>query len=201
LKLGKPRRVWPAISVFTFAILLTSTGLLPVHISFTAAALVLILTNLMSLREAYASIDGPIIVLLGAMIPVGQALSDTGATTILAESLTDFAGGFPSWAILGILMITAMGLSDVINNAATAVIMAPIAASVAETLGLPLDPFLMTVAVGSSCTFLTPIGHQSNTLVMGPGGYAFGDYWRMGLPLDILVVVTTIPLVLIFWPI
>ena len=201
LKLGKPRRVWPAISVFTFAILLTSTGLLPVHIAFTAGALVLILTKLMSLREAYASIDGPIIVLLGAMIPVGQALSDTGATTILAESLTDFAGGFPSWAILGILMITAMGLSDVINNAATAVIMAPIAASVAETLGLPLDPFLMTVAVGSSCTFLTPIGHQSNTLVMGPGGYAFGDYWRMGLPLDILVVITTIPLVLIFWPI
>lgn len=200
IKLGKRQRVLPALGIFAVAIVLTALGILPVHIAFTAAAVVLVLTRLMSLREAYASIEGPIIVLLGAMIPVGRALEDTGATTLLAGALTDLANGLPHWAILGMLLITAMALSDVINNAATAVIMAPIAAGVAGALGLSADPFLMTVAVGSSCTFLTPIGHQSNTLVMGPGGYAFGDYWRMGLPLDILVIFTTIPLVLIFWP-
>jgi di/tricarboxylate transporter len=135
------------------------------------------------------------------MIPVGQALESTGATHLLAQSLVANTGGLPAWAILGILMITAMSLSDGINTAATAVIMAPIAASVASALGHPVDPFLMAVAVGSSCTFLTPIGHQSNTLVMGPGGYSFGDYWRMGLPLGILVVLTTVPLLLVFWPI
>lgn len=200
IKLGKRQRVLPALGVFAAAIAITALGILPVHISFMAAAAILVLTRLMSLREAYASIEGPIIVLLGAMIPVGKALEDTGATTLLAGLLTGLASGLPHWAILGMLLITAMALSDVINNAATAVIMAPIAASVANALGLSADPFLMTVAVGSSCTFLTPIGHQSNTLVMGPGGYAFGDYWRMGLPLDILVVFTTIPLVLMFWP-
>lgn len=200
IKLGKRQRVLPALGIFALAIVLTALGILPVHIAFTGAAVTLVLTRLMSLREAYASIEGPIIVLLGAMIPIGRALEDTGTTALLAGALTDLASGLPHWAILGMLLITAMALSDVINNAATAVIMAPIAASVAGALGLSADPFLMTVAVGSSCTFLTPIGHQSNTLVMGPGGYAFGDYWRMGLPLDILVIFTTIPLILIFWP-
>lgn len=200
IKLGTPRRVLPAMGVFGTAIFFTALGLLPAHIAFTAGAVTLVLTNLLSLREAYASIEGPIIVLLGAMIPVGQALEDTSATGLLAGVLVDLAGGLPLWAMLGILLITAMLLSDVINNAATAVIMAPIAASVANALGQSVDPFLMAVAVGSSCTFLTPIGHQSNTLVMGPGGYAFSDYWRMGLPLGILVVLTAIPLILLFWP-
>jgi di/tricarboxylate transporter len=201
LKLTTPRRVLPAVGLFAIAILLTASGLLPPQVAFASTALILVLTNQLSLRETYASIDGPIIVLLGAMIPVGQALESTGATHLLAQSLVAHTGGLPAWAILGIMMITAMSLSDVINNAATAVIMAPIAASVASALGHPVDPFLMAVAVGSSCTFLTPIGHQSNTLVMGPGGYGFGDYWRMGLPLGILVVLTTVPLLLVFWPI
>ncbi len=200
IKLGKQKRELPALGIFAVAIALTAFGALPAHLAFACAALVLVLTRLLSLREAYASINGPIIVLLGAMIPVGQALEHTGATSLLASSLVDLAGGLPFWAILALLLITAMALSDVINNAATAVIMAPIAASVANALELPTDPFLMAVAVGSSCTFLTPIGHQSNTLVMGPGGYAFGDYWRMGLPLDVLVVVTAVPLILWFWP-
>ncbi len=200
IKLGAPRRVLPATGIFGVAILITAFGLLPAHIVFTAAAAILVLTELLSLREAYASIEGPIIVLLGAMIPVGQALENTGATAVLALQLVALAGDLPPWGILVMLMVTAMGLSDVINNAATAVIMAPIAATVASALGQPIDPFLMTVAVGSSCTFLTPIGHQSNTLVMGPGGYAFSDYWRMGLPLGILVVFTAIPLILFFWP-
>ncbi len=200
IKLGQRRRVLPASVVFGVGILLTALGLLPAHLAFTGAAVVLVLTNLLSLREAYASIQGPIIVLLGAMIPVGQALETTGATNLIAVQLVAITAGLPNWAILAILVITAMALSDVINNAATAVIMAPIAASVATTLQYPVDPFLMAVAVGSSCTFLTPIGHQSNTLVMGPGGYAFSDYWRMGLPLGILVVMTTVPLILHFWP-
>lgn len=200
IKLGHRRRVLPATLIFSVAILLTASGLLPAHLAFTAAVLVLVLTNLLSLREAYASIDGPIIVLLGAMIPVGQALETTGATRLFATQLVAITSGLPHWGILAIMIITAMALSDVINNAATAVIMAPIAASVATALDHPVDPFLMAVAVGSSCTFLTPIGHQSNTLVMGPGGYAFGDYWRMGLPLGILVVLTTVPLILRFWP-
>ena len=200
IKLGQPRRVWPAVVVFGVAIVFTAVGMLPAHIAFTAAAVVLVLTNLLSLREAYASIEGPVIVLLGAMIPMGQALEHTGATTIIAEQLVAVTHGLPHWAILALLMINAMALSDVINNAATAVIMAPLAASVASALQHPVDPFLMAVAVGSSCTFLTPIGHQSNTLVMGPGGYVFSDYWRMGLPLGILVVLTTVPLILLFWP-
>jgi di/tricarboxylate transporter len=131
---------------------------------------------------------------------VGQALEDTGTTGLIAGLLVELASGLPNWGILALLVMVSMGLSDVINNAATAVIMAPIAAAVAMDLVLPVDPFLMAVAVGSSCTFLTPIGHQSNTLVMGPGGYAFGDYWRMGLPLGALVVATTVPLILTFWP-
>lgn len=200
IKLGKPRRILPASAIFGVAILATSLGLLPAHIAFAAAAVTLVLTKLLTLRETYAAIDGPIIVLLGAMIPVGQALENTGATALLAGGLVGVAGALPNWAILGMLIITSMALSDVINNAATAVIMAPIGASLAIALGLPTDPFLMAVAVGSSCTFMTPIGHQSNTLVMGPGGYAFGDYWRMGLPLGILVVITAVPLIQIFWP-
>jgi di/tricarboxylate transporter len=200
IKLGQPRRVRPAIIIFGVAILLTASGTLPAHIAFTAAAVTLVLTNLMSLREAYASIEGPVIVLLGAMIPVGRALESTGATDIIALQLVKLVNGLPHWAILAILMLCAMSLSDLINNAATAVIMAPIAASVAGALADPADPYLMAVAVGSSCTFLTPIGHQSNTLVMGPGGYAFSDYWRMGLPLGIIVVLTAVPLILVFWP-
>jgi di/tricarboxylate transporter len=134
------------------------------------------------------------------MIPVGQALESTGATNLIAHWLVTSAGGLPDWAILGMLMMTAMGLSDIVNNAATAVIMAPIAAGIAEALGYPVDPFLMAVAVGSTCTFMTPIGHQCNTLVMGPGGYSFSDYWRMGLPLGVLALLPAVPLILMFWP-
>jgi di/tricarboxylate transporter len=201
IKLTTPRRVLPSVGIFAAAILTTALGLTPAPVAFVTGALALIISNQLSLREAYMSIEWPIIVLLGAMIPVGGALESSGATTLLALRIVDFTGNLPIWAILGILMMTAMALSDVINNAATAVIMAPIATSVAGALGHPVDPFLMCVAVGSSCTFLTPIGHQSNTLVMGPGGYAFSDYWKMGLPLGILVVVTATPLILVFWPI
>ncbi|HBC54554.1 MAG TPA: SLC13 family permease, partial [Alphaproteobacteria bacterium] len=135
-----------------------------------------------------------------AMIPVGQALENTGTTLLVAEALVEWTRGLPLAVVLGLILVVTMFLSDVINNAATAVVMAPIAVGVANALGASIDPFLMAVAVGASCAFLTPIGHQSNTLVMGPGGYQFTDYWRMGLPLEILIVAISVPLILIVWP-
>ena len=140
----------------------------------------------LSLREIYEAIDWPIIVLLGALIPVGRAMETTGGAQTLADLLLQLGGGAPPWLSLAVLLVGAMTLSDIINNAAAAVLMAPIAVRVAEGLEVSPDPFLIAVAVGCSCAFLTPIGHQSNTLVMEPGGYKFGNYARMGLPLEIL---------------
>ena len=141
-----------------------------------------------------------VIILLGAMIPVGVALDSTGGTMLIAEPIVQLSDTLPIWALLALLMILTMLLSDVINNAATAVLMAPIGMTIAQGVGVSIDPFLMAVAVGASSTFLTPIGHQSNLLVMGPGGYRFGDYWRLGLPLDILIVAVAVPLILLVWP-
>ncbi|MGF1528389.1 MAG: SLC13 family permease [Candidatus Competibacterales bacterium] len=200
ISLVQPRHIVPVAGIFALALLATATSWLAIHVAFTTAVLALILTGLLSLRDAYDSIDGPILVLLGAMIPVGQALENTGATGVLAGVLVDLGGNWPVGVILGLLIATTMVLSDTINNTATAVIMAPLAAGLALSLDLSADPFLMAVAIGSSCTFLTPIGHQSNTLVMGPGGYMFGDYWRMGLPLGLIVIAVAVPAILWFWP-
>jgi len=134
------------------------------------------------------------------MIPVGGALEQTGGAAKMADVLVSAGSGLPSWAILAVVLVAAMFLSDVVNNAAAAVLMAPIAISVSEGLEVSADPFLMAVAIGASAAFLTPIGHQSNILVMGPGGYRFGDYWRMGLPLEMIVAAVAVPLILIFWP-
>ncbi len=138
--------------------------------------------------------------MLGAMIPVGEALETTGATGLIAGGIVDLAGGLSPVVILALLMVVTMTLSDIMNNAATAVVAAPIAVGIAAQLGLDPDPFLMTVAVGASCAFLTPIGHQNNMLIMGPGGYHFGDYWRMGLPLEALIVCVSIPMIVWVWP-
>lgn len=200
IKLLTQRRMIPVLAIFGCAIAVTSLGLLRPEIAFLTAVVVMLATNCMALREAYGAIDGPIIVLLAAMIPVGQALEHTGVAAVLGNTLVSAAGDLPVWALMGVIMITTMTLSDVINNAATAVIMAPIAATVATGLGVNPDPFLMAVAVAASCAFLTPIGHQSNTLVMGPGGYRFADYWRMGLPMEILVLLCGLPLILYVWP-
>jgi di/tricarboxylate transporter len=148
----------------------------------------------------YKAVDWPVIVLLGAMIPVSQALQDTGLTAKIAVYANHMTDSLPSWGILAILMVVTMCLSDVINNAATALIMAPIGMGIAAQMGVSADPFLMAVAVGASCAFLTPIGHQCNALILGPGGYRFGDYWRMGLPLEIMIVGVSIPLILRFFP-
>ncbi len=196
-----PKGLRPILRLMTFAAAIgaTALGVLPPQISFCLAVLVIVTLGKLPLREAYNAIEWPIVVLLGALIPVGQALQTTGGTALIAETMLHAGHMLPIAMILALVVIGTMLLSDVINNAATAVIMAPIAVDIAKGVGLPIDPFLMAVAIGSSCTFLTPIGHQSNTLVMGPGGYQFKDYWRMGLPLGILVVATSVPLILYFW--
>jgi len=199
LRLSGARTFMPLI-LFAAAIALAATGLLSVPVALLGALLVMILGNLLTPREVYDAIDWPVIVLLGAMIPVGGALGATGGTALIADGILSLAGDFPPWAILTVVLVAAMTLSDVMNNAATAVVMAPIAAGIAQRMGVSADPFLMAVAIGASCAFLTPIGHQNNTLIMGPGGYEFGDYWRVGLPLEILVVAIAIPLLLIIWP-
>lgn len=200
LALGEPRRVIVPLGIFAVAIGLSAFGFLPIAVSFMAAILAYVVLGLLPLRELYTKIDWPIIVLLGGMIPVGQALEASGGTALIAGQILSLTGMLPGWAILTIVMVVTMCLSDLINNAATALVMAPIAAAIAAGLGVSPDPYLMAVAIGASCAFLTPIGHQSNTLVMGPGGYQFGDYWRMGLPLEIIMVFVSIPLLMIIWP-
>jgi di/tricarboxylate transporter len=160
----------------------------------------LVIADLLPTRELYSHIDWPIIVLLGAMTPVGQALQNTGATDLMAGSIVSITHGLPAWVVLTLVMVVTMCLSDLIILSAKALVMAPIAAAIAQTLGASIDPFLMCVTIGASCAFLTPIGHQPNTLVMGPAGYHFSDYWRMGLFLKVPIVMVSIPLILWIWP-
>ena len=195
----RPKPLFP-VSIFVVSLLLAVTGMLPVYIAFTLAVVALVASDTISLREVYTTIDWPIIVLLAAMIPLGRALETSGGTEIIASSILSMAGELGPLAILAILLVVTMTLSDVMNNAATAVVMAPIAATIATQLEVAVEPFLMAVAVGASCAFLTPIGHQNNVLVMGPAGYKFGDYWRMGLPLEIIVVALAVPLIAWVWP-
>lgn len=193
-------KAWWAVSIFAAAIALASVGLvyLPVALGCVAATYVLI--SIVPLREVYDAIEWPVIVLLGSMIPIGVAMQSTGATTLIAESIVVIADGFSPAVVLTLLIIVTMTLSDVMNNTATAVIAAPIAIEIATMLEVNPDPFLMGVAVAASSAFLTPIGHKNNTLIMGPGGYRFGDYWRMGLPLEIIVVTVAVPSILYVWP-
>jgi len=200
VRLGKPSEVLLPLGIFAAAIAVTAAGIFPVHIAFGAAVAALVASNVLSPREVYETIDWPVIILLASMIPLGEALETTGGTAWIADSITVVGSRLQPVAVLAALVIVTMTLSDLMNNAATAVIMAPLATSIAEALGLSPDPFLMATAIGASCAFLTPIGHQNNVLVMGPGGYHFGDYWRMGLPLEILIVAISLPLILVVWP-
>ena len=200
LRFGFKKKVSLALGIFGISIAMVVMGILPVQVSFSMAAVALVLTNVLPLKKVYTSIDWPVIVLLGAMIPVGQAMETSGAASSIAEKILLLSDYVPVWGIIATLLIMTMLLSDIINNAATVLIMAPIGMSIAQTMNLSIDPFLMTVAVGGSCAFLTPIGHQSNTIVMGPGGYKFSDYWRMGLPMDIIIVTLGTPLIMYFWP-
>jgi di/tricarboxylate transporter len=159
-----------------------------------------ILLGSLSLREAYETVEWPILVMLGALIPVSEAIRTTGGTDVIASALSTAAHALPGYGAVAVMMLAAMLITPFLNNAATVLVMAPIAASFAQKLGLRPDAFLMAVALGAACDFLTPIGHQCNTLVMGPGGYRFGDYARLGAPLSLLILLLGVPLIMIVWP-
>lgn len=197
---SKIHMAWLSMAVFGAAIAATTMGLVSFPIALAIAVVAMVMTDIVPVRELYDGIDWSVVVLLGAMIPVGQAMQDTGTTTVIAEALSGLVAGYPAVVALTIVLVLTMSLSDIINNAATAVVMAPIAVGIATQLNVNADCFLMAVAIGASCAFLTPIGHQNNALIMGPGGYKFGDYWRMGLPLEILIVIVAIPMLLWIWP-
>ena len=193
-------KAWLATGLFAAAILLASFGVLYLAVALAMVVVAYVLFNILPARHVYESIEWPVIVLLGSMIPLGVALEANGGTELIARAVTDFGGRDSPVVVLVLLMIVTMTLSDIMNNTATAVIAAPIAVDIASRLQVSADPFLMAVAVAASCAFLTPIGHKNNTLILGPGGYHFGDYWRMGLPLEVLIIVVSIPMILWVWP-
>jgi di/tricarboxylate transporter len=193
-------KAWLAVGVFAAAILAASFGIIYLPIALGCVVALMALFNIVPLRELYDSIEWPVIVLLGCMIPIGSAMQTTGSTGLIANGIIELSAGYSPVVVLALLIVVTMTLSDVMNNTATAVIAAPIAIDIADRLSVNPDPFLMGVAVAASCAFLTPIGHKNNTLIMGPGGYRFGDYWRMGLPLEILIIVVSIPMILWVWP-
>jgi di/tricarboxylate transporter len=200
LAIGRGRRSLVPLIVLTAAMLLVALDRAPIAIAFFGAAVILLLLRSLTLREAYDTVEWPILIMLGALIPVSDALRTTGGTDLIAGWLAVAAQHLPPLGTLGLIMIAAMAVTPFLNNAATVLVVAPIAATFAKSLGYSPDPFLMAVAIGAACDFLTPIGHQCNTLVMGPGGYRFGDYWRLGLPLSIIVVVVGVPLIALVWP-
>lgn len=200
LRITAPRQVLLASSIFAIALVVIALGVVPAAIALVGAALAMVLVGLVPNGDIYKSIDMSIIVLIAAMLPVGEALETTGGSRLIADALLDIGQAAPPAATVAILMIGVMLLSNVVNNAAAAVLAAPVAIALSRGMESSADPLLLAVAIGASCAFLTPIGHQSNTLVMAPGGYRFGDYWRLGLPLSIVVVLVAVPVILWIWP-
>jgi di/tricarboxylate transporter len=199
LRLGSSPKVALAAAVFGASIAAVVSGLLSAPVALVGGAVAMVLVGLLSAEEAYKSIDWSIIVLLAAMIPVGQALETSGGAQLLANKMLALGGDFSLAAVLAMLLVVTLLLSNVINNAAAAIVVAPVALSLATSLNVPTDAVLMAVAIGASSAFMTPIGHQSNALVMEPGGYQFGDYWRLGLPLSIIVTVVAVPMIMWVW--
>ncbi|MEL6888869.1 MAG: SLC13 family permease [Pseudomonadota bacterium] len=193
-------KVWLAIGLFAGAVIAASLGLIYLPVALGLVVVAYVLSRIVPLSELYTHIEWPVVVLLGSMIPLGAALETSGGTELIAGWLVALTSGMPAWAVLTVLMVVTMSLSDVLNNTATTIVAAPVGIQMAQSLGVSPDPFLMAVAVAASSAFLTPIGHKNNTLILGPGGYAFGDYWRIGLPLEVIVVAVSIPAILIFWP-
>ncbi|KIN64331.1 TrkA-C domain protein [Sulfitobacter noctilucicola] len=193
-------KVWLAIGLFGAAVLAASFGLIYLPVALGLVVIAYVLAKIVPLSELYTHIEWPVVVLLGSMIPLGAALETSGGTELIAGALLGLTEGLAPWIVLTVLMVVTMTLSDVLNNTATTIVAAPVGIQMAQTLGVSPDPFLMAVAVAASSAFLTPIGHKNNTLILGPGGYGFGDYWRMGLPLEIIVVAVSIPAILVFWP-
>jgi di/tricarboxylate transporter len=200
LQVVQRNKAWIAVASFALAIAAATSGAIHLPEALALVCMVMVGFNIVPLKELYTSIEWPVIVLLGSMIPIGSALEASGGTALIAQQIIDFAEGYGPVIVLTLLMVVTMTLSDVLNNTATTIIAAPIAIDIANRLSVNPDSFLMAVAVAASCAFLTPIGHKNNTLVMGPGGYRFGDYWRMGLPLEVIVIVVSIPMILIVWP-
>ena len=200
LQVTDDKKVWLAIALFGGAVLLASFGLLYLPVALGLVVVAYVLTKIVPLSELYTHIEWPVVVLLGSMIPLGAALETSGGTELIANALVGLTEGMAPWMILTVLMVVTMSLSDVLNNTATTIVAAPVGIQMAQSMGVSPDPFLMAVAVAASSAFLTPIGHKNNMLILGPGGYSFGDYWRMGLPLEILVVAVSIPAILVFWP-
>ncbi|RFP86152.1 SLC13 family permease [Rhodobacteraceae bacterium 63075] len=200
LAVTRDSKTWLAIGLFAAAVAAASVGLLYLPVALGIVCVAYVLFRILPLNELYDHINWPVVVLLGSMIPLGAALEQSGGTELLANSLLGFTSSLPPWAILAALMIVTMTLSDVLNNTATTIVAAPVGIEMARVLEVSPDPFLMAVAVAASSAFLTPIGHKNNTLILGPGGYRFSDYWRMGLPLEVIVVAVSIPLILLFWP-
>jgi len=198
--LGTRRRAFIPLAILIAAMTATAVGIAPVSVAFFAAALAMVAFNAVPLTDVYKSVDGPILVMLAALIPVSDSLRTTGGSELIAAWLGQAAAHMPPYGALALILITAMAITPFLNNAATVLVMGPIAASFATTLGYRPEAFLMAVAIGAGSDFLTPIGHQCNTLVMGPGGYRFSDYPRLGLPLSILIIIVSIPVLLFVWP-
>ena len=200
LLLGSVRRGVVPVLILLAAMGTTALGFVPVQVAFFAAAVAMVLFRVIPIREIYASVDGPILVMLATLIPVSDSLRRTGATEVLASGLAELGAMLPGYGALALIVVAAMAVTPFLNNAATVLVMAPIAAGFASNLGYRPEAFLMAVAIGAGCDFLTPIGHQCNTLVMGPGGYRFSDYPRLGLPLSLLVIVVAVPMLMLVWP-
>jgi di/tricarboxylate transporter len=188
------------LGLLAVALALVAARVLDVEIAFFAAAVLTVALRQINAKEAYAAIEMPVIVMLGCLIPVGEGLRETGATALVGDALTHAARLVPGPVAVGLVMLVSMLLTPVLHHAAAVLVLGPVAAAVAANLGFRADPFLMAVALGCACDFLTPVGHQNNTLVMGPGGYRFGDYWRLGLPLTLMMLLVGTPLILRAWP-
>lgn len=199
LKLGSARNGLAPLVILALAMGSTALGLVSVPLAFFAAAFLMVVSRTVPLREIYTHLDAPILIMLAALIPVSDSLRTTGATDLIANWLSETASVLPPYGALALIMVAAMAVTPFLNNAATVLVMAPIAATFATDLGFQPQAFLMAVAIGAGSDFLTPIGHQCNTLVMAPGGYRFGDYWRLGLPLSLLVVLVAVPMLILVW--
>ena len=195
-----PRRIALPIALFALGIAAAASGVLPAAAAFTGVVVAMVLTGVIRPPQVYESIDWPVIVLLGAMIPVGDALQDTGAAQLIAGSILIISGEVGPLVVLGAVLLMTMAITPVLNNAATVVIMAPIVISIAARMGVSPDPFLIAVAIGASSDFLTPFGHHNNTIILGPGGYRFGDFWRVGLGLEIVVIAVSLLVIPLAWP-
>jgi di/tricarboxylate transporter len=189
-----------SIGVFMLAVGLAVLGFVPLSVALGGGVIAYVALGLVSGREVYQSVEWKVIVLLASLIPLAEAFEHFGGADLIANQIVVLSAGYPAWVALVALMVITMTLSDFLNNVATTLIAAPISMSIASATGTNPDTYLMAVAVAASCAFLTPIGHKNNTLILGPGGYRFGDYWRMGLPLEIIVICVAVPALLFVWP-